>query len=359
MAVAIEKSRGHEEVQRTNLMLVGENMTLRQQAGVRYQAQNLVGTSTEMQRVLATIGLVAHSDSTVLLTGENGTGKELIALTLHHTGKRRQRPFVAVNCGAIPETLLESELFGILPNVATDVRARDGRFVQANGGTLFLDEIGEMPLKQQVALLSAISNREVTPVGGGKAIAVDVRIIAASNRNLRKLVEEGAFREDLFYRLNVIPIEVPPLRDRKADIPALTHHFLELFARQQDRRVPELSPDFMAALMQSDWPGNVRELQNYIERVLAMNPGDMLYPHPLPRDLEMRAGGGVRLTRGRHLPAQVEDLERRMIDEALARARGNQSHAARELGLTEQSLRYRLRKYALDHVRKKRRVRRK
>ncbi len=358
MAIAIEKSRGHEEVQRANQLLVGENLTLRQQVGTRFQAQNLIGTSSEMQRVLATLHLVAQSNSSVLLTGENGTGKELIARTLHHSGKRRLRPFVAVNCGAIPETLLETELFGILANVATDVRARDGRFVQADGGTLFLDEIGEMPLKQQVALLSAIANREITPVGGGKPIAVDVRIIAATNRDLRQQIEHGAFREDLYYRLNVIPIEVPPLRDRKADIPALAQHFLAQFAKQQEREMPQMSPEFLAALMQSDWPGNVRELQNYIERVLAMSPGRVLYPDPLPRDLEGRPGG-VRLGHARRLPDLVGELERRMTSEALERAGGNQSLAARELGLTEQSLRYRLRKYGFATARSKRRISRK
>ena len=358
MAVAIEKSRGHEEVQRANQILVGENLSLRQQVGARFQAQNLIGTSSEMRQVFATLELVANSDSSVLLTGENGTGKELIARTLHHSGKRRVGPFVAVNCGAIPETLLESELFGILAHVATDVRARDGRFVQADGGTLFLDEIGEMPLKQQVALLSAISNREITPVGGGKPISVNVRIIAATNRDLRKLIEGGVFREDLFYRLNVIPIEVPPLRDRKADIPALVHHFLGVVAQQQDRKAPDLSPDFMATVMQSDWPGNVRELQNYVERVLAMNPGRMVFPNPLPRDLELRSNA-IRLPRGRRLSDLVSDLERRLIEEALVKTRGNQSLAARHLGLTEQSLRYRLRKYEPERAREKPRARRK
>src|SRR5881409_1340636 len=213
-----------------------------------------------MQRVLAMVEHAARTQTTVLLTGENGTGKELIARILHHGGKRRLRPFVAVNCGAIPETLLETELFGILPNVATGVQGREGKFVQADGGTLFLDEVGEMPLKQQVALLSAIANREVTPLGGHRPIAVDVRIIAATNQDLRQQVELGAFRQDLFYRLNVIPIEVPPLRERKADIPALAQYFAAQFARQQEREAQKLAPELLAALMQSDWPGNVREL---------------------------------------------------------------------------------------------------
>jgi len=213
-----------------------------------------------------------------------------------------------------------------------------------------------MPLKQQVALLSAIANREITPVGGGKPIPVDVRIIAASNRDLRQLVEQRAFREDLFYRLSVIPIEVPPLRDRKADIPALARHFVELYARQQEREVPKLSKEFIAALMQSDWPGNVRELQNYIERVLAMTPGDVLHPSPPPPDLEDRPAT-LRLGRGRPLSDLVTEVERKAIIQALERASGNQSLAARQLGLTEQTLRYRLRKYAIDAHRQNRRPR--
>ena len=357
MAVAIENSRGHEEVRRANELLVGENLSLRQAAGTRFQAENLIGTSSAMQQVLSFIERAARTNTTVLITGENGTGKELIARILHHSGKRRLRPFVPVNCGAIPETLIESELFGILPQTATDVRGRDGKFVVADGGTLFLDEIGAMPLKQQVALLSAIASREITPVGGNKPIPVDVRIMAATNGDLRRLVEEGGFREDLFYRLNVIPIDVPPLRDRKADIPGLARHFVAEFARQQERALPELTPEFLAALMRSDWPGNVRELQNYIERVLAMSPGGILRAEPLPGDIEER---GVTLLHGRalRLTDQVEDLERRLVSQALDGARGNQSVAARALGMTEQSLRYRMRKYGLPGPRQILRIRR-
>jgi transcriptional regulator with GAF, ATPase, and Fis domain len=346
MAVAIESSRAQEEAQRANESLVGENLSLRQEVGARFQTHNIIGSSAVMQRVMAMTARAAMTDTTVLMTGENGTGKELIARVIHHSGKRRLGPFVSVNCGAIPETLLESELFGILPNVATGVRARDGRFVQAKGGTLFLDEIGEMPPKQQVALLSAISSREITPLGGGKPIPVDVRIIAATNRDLVKALEEGAFREDLYYRLNVIPLEVPPLRDRKADIPALAQFFVAHFAEQQEREVPQLSAEFVAALMQSDWPGNVRELQNYIERILAMSPGPVLYPDPPPRDLEARAEV-PRVGRGRKLSEVVARLERKLVMEAIDRASGNQSLAARELGMTEQSIRYKIRKYGL------------
>ena len=238
------------------------------------------------------------------------------------------------------------------------MRARDGRFVQARGGTLFLDEIGDMPLAQQVTLLSALANREITPVGGGAPVPVDVRVIAATNRDLRGMVAEGAFREDLFYRLNVIPIEVPPLREHKADIPALAEHFAITFARQLEREVPVLSRELLAVLMQSDWPGNVRELQNYIERVMAMTPEDTLQPSQLPRDLEAQRPR-LRVGRGRTLGDVVGDLERRLVREALERCAGNQSETARQLGMTEQSLRYRLRKYQAEEARQNRRTRRK
>ncbi len=357
MAVAIENSRGAEEVRRDNELLVGENLSLRQVVGARFQAQSLIGTSSAMQQVLSVIERAARTKTTVLITGENGTGKELIARILHHGGKRRLQPFVAVNCGAIPETLIESELFGILPQTATDVRGRDGKFVLADGGTLFLDEIGEMPLKQQVALLSAIANREITPVGGSKPVSVDVRIIAATNGDLRRLIQEGRFREDLYYRLNVIPIEVPPLRERKADIPNLAHHFVAHFAKQLEREVPELSSEFLAALMQSDWTGNVRELQNYIERVLAMNPGRVLRPNPPPQGLAEQ-GTSRRAGRAGRLTDEIAGLERQMMGDALQKARGNQSVAARALGMTEQSLRYRMRKYGLSGPRQILRIRR-
>ena len=358
IAIAIEKSRGQDEIARANEALVGENLSLRREVAGRFQPRNFVGTSTAMQTVLAIVERAAQIPATVLLTGENGTGKEMIARILHHGGKRRLGAFVPVNCGAIPESLLESELFGILPNVATGVRGREGRFVQAHGGTLFLDEIGDMPLKQQVALLNALSSGEITPVGGGAPIPVDVRIIAATNRELRQRIDDGAFREDLFYRLNVIPIQIPPLRERKSDIPSLARHFAAHFAQQQEREVPALSPEIMAALMQSDWPGNVRELQNYIERVMALTPGHVLYPNPLPGDLEARTPR-LRSERGRRLSDLVADLERRLIREAMERCNGNQSRAARELGLTEQSMRYRLKRYAMARSRRNLRIRKK
>jgi Nif-specific regulatory protein len=357
LAVAIENSRGHEQVRRENEQLVGENLSLRREAGVRYRPQNFVVGSLAMRSVLSVVERAALTNANVLITGENGTGKELIARMLHHSGARALKPFVAVNCAAIVPTLLESELFGILPDVATGVRARAGRFVEADGGTLFLDEIGDMPVSQQAALLRVLQERSVTPVGGGRPVSVDVRVIAATNRDLGRRIVDGTFREDLYFRLNVLPIEMPPLRERKADIPSLAQHFVAVFAGQQEREVPALSPELMAVLMQSDWPGNVRELQNYIERLVAMTPGKVLRPDPLPNDLRQRVVITARGARGRTLEDLVAELEKRQVLEALDRNEGNQTRAARELGLTEQSLRYRLRKYALRETRRFRRVR--
>jgi transcriptional regulator with GAF, ATPase, and Fis domain/tetratricopeptide (TPR) repeat protein len=359
LAVAIENSRGHEQVRRANEQLVGENLLLRREVSARFRPPNFMGQSLAMRQVLAVVERAADIASTVLITGENGTGKELIARMLHFSGARSMKPFVEVNCGAIPPTLLESELFGILPDVATGVRARPGRFVEANGGTLFLDEVGEMPPAQQVALLGVLSNRKVVPVGGGPPVEVDVRVIAATNRDLAKLVSEGKFRQDLFYRLNVVPIALPPLRERKADIPALARQFAAVVAAQHDRAVPELSPRLLAVLMQHDWPGNVRELQNYIERLMALSADTVLQPEPMPD--ELRSPGSIRRVpgggRARPLREHVAELEKRRLLEALDRSGGNQSRAARDLGITEQALRYRLRKYGLLRVRQFRRVR--
>ncbi len=347
MARAIENSRGQERFRRDYEQLFDENLSLRKDASVRYRPHNIIGGSMALQRVMSVVERAAATSSTVLITGENGTGKELIARMLHHAGPRSLKPFVALNCGAFTENLLQSELFGILADTATGVKARPGSFVEADGGTLFLDEIGEMPVQQQVALLRVLSVGAVTPVGSTRAIPVDVRVIAATNRDLAKDIEDGRFREDLWYRLNVIPVELPPLRERRADIPALAQHFVAKFAAQQEREAPEISPALMGVLMQSEWRGNVRELQNYIERLMAMTPGKVLRPDQLPHDLQKRARAQGRIDRGRTLREMVAELERRQLQEALERHAGNQSEAARELGLTEQSLRYRLRRYAL------------
>ncbi len=348
IAVAIDKSRSHDEAQQANTRLGDENVGLRTVVGKSGHAFGVIGASAPMRRVLTMVEHAARTKTTVLLTGENGTGKQLIAEALHRSGKRAHGPFVTVNCGAITDTLLESELFGILPNVATGVRGRTGKFVQADGGTLFLDEVGDMPMSQQVALLAAIQQRTVTPVGGQKEVAFDARIVAATNRSLRSLVELGKFREDLFFRLSVIEIAIPPLRERKADIPELSRAFLAQFAKQQERDVPKLSPDFFAVLLQSDWPGNVRELQNYLERLLALTPGSYLSPEPAPRDVSSTPTRAP--ARNRRLARVIKDYERRVLMDALRASGGNQSQAARDLGLTEQALRYRLKKHRMQLV---------
>ena len=336
--------------------LARENAQLRERLDLEW---DIVGQSPVMQALRQQIATAAPTTGRVLIHGENGSGKQLVARAIHQLSTRVEQPFVEVNCAAIPEELIESELFGHEKGAFTGaVARRKGKFETANSGTLFLDEIGDMSLKTQAKVLRALEEQAFERVGGKDTIKVDVRVIAASNHDLHELIARGRFREDLFYRLNVIPIEVPPLRERKAYIPALAHHFVAQFARGLEREMPELSPEFLAAVMQSDWPGNVRELQNYIERVIAMNPGRVLYPSPLPRDLEERAGT-MRLARGKRLSDLVEDLEKRLLKEALRRAGGNQSLAARELGLPEPTIRYRMRKHGFGGSRTNLRTRRK
>jgi transcriptional regulator with GAF, ATPase, and Fis domain len=359
MAVAIDSSRGQEQTERQRSELERENRDLLAQAAHRIRHTGLLGTSPEMQKVFKAIEDAARSDNTsVLIGGESGTGKELVARTIHDLSRRRDKPFVVVNCGAITETLLESELFGHVRGAFTGaIRDRRGAFEVARGGTLFLDEVAEMPLAQQVALLTVLTNRQVTPVGGDRAVSVDVRIVAATNADLHQRIETGRFRDDLYYRLRVLDIELPPLRDRKADVPALAQHFLEQFCERDKRAVPRMLPQFAAVLMQSDWPGNVRELQNYVERVLARTVGNVLFPDPLPFDLQK--GAAIPFLGPRRLPDAIAELERRMVREAVDRHEGNQSGAARELDISEQALRYKLRKYSLPSARENLRTRKK
>ncbi len=350
IAQGIERGRRHEQIQNEKDRLESENLALVQAANLDAKRghDGIIGTSPAMMQVLERVRLAARTtDTTVLITGENGTGKELIALALHRQSRRAKGPLLTVNCGAFPDQLIESELFGIGRNVATGVGARIGKFVQADGGTLFLDEIGDMPPAQQVALLTAISRREVTPVGGNRPVPVDVRIIAATNRNLQELVRAGRFREDLYYRLNVIRIDIPPLRERRQDIPELTRHFLKLVAQKEQRPVPQLSPKFMPTLVKCEWPGNVRQLQNYVESIFSLSD-DYLVPDPAPegflRERETNDNDALPV----ELRTMVEQLERKLIGKALETSGGHKSDAARLLGLTEQSLRYRMKSYAIS-----------
>jgi two-component system response regulator PilR (NtrC family) len=289
----------------------------------------------------------------VLVAGESGTGKELVARALHSIGPRSSEPFVVVNCGALPEPLMESELFGHERGAFTGaIRKAEGLFRQAHGGTLFLDEIGEIPPQVQVKLLRAIQERHVRPVGSSTEVEVDVRIVAASNRDLKAEVRDGRFRSDLFYRLNVVRIEIPALRDRRDDIPALLEHFLQQYAGLLGRPVPRLAPPALERLMDYDFPGNVRELENLVERAVALTPGDEIGLEALPTELRRASvmpHGEIHLPDdGIDLQAALADYERRLIVAALERSDGVRTHAAELLGISFRSFRYRMQKLGLD-----------
>jgi transcriptional regulator with PAS, ATPase and Fis domain len=289
-----------------------------------------------MRRILDVLPQVAASDSTVLLVGETGTGKELLARAVHEASRRRPKPFVAVNCGALPDTLLESELFGYRRGAFTGAdRDRPGRFAAAKGGTLFLDEIGEVSPALQVRLLRVLQERTFEPLGSNEPVASDARIVAATHRDLSALVRKGAFREDLFYRLNVVRIELPPLRRRREDVPLLVDHFVARFNRTQGRSVPGVSPEAMALLLAHDYPGNVRELENLVEHAFVLCGDGRIEPRHLPEDFLARAPESPP---GRGLGAAVQSAEAASIRAALERSGGNRLAAARDLGLHKSTL---------------------
>ncbi|GBE15304.1 MAG TPA: sigma-54-dependent Fis family transcriptional regulator [Proteobacteria bacterium] len=332
--------------------LAEENVELQKLLEARFGFESIVGKSECMRRVFDVIERVSDMDTTVVISGESGTGKELIARALHYHGKERKGLFVTVNCGALVETLLESELFGHRKGAFTGADTdRKGLFATAAGGTLFLDEITETSSAFQVKLLRAIQEREVVPVGDTRPVKVDLRILVATNRDLTNEVREGRFREDLFYRLNVIHIEVPPLRDRKEDIPLLVDHFLEALCDRQERQVPAFSQDAMKALMSYNYPGNVRELENIVERGVALATGDIIGADLLPpevgrRDTMPRLSDVLPLETAQ-LDTLLERYERQIIEKALNQAGGNRTRAAELLGVSFRSLRYRLKKYGM------------
>ncbi len=323
---------------------ISENELLREQIGERVPFGGIMGCSPAIEEALNVVARAAPSRATVLLHGESGTGKELMARAVHEASPRAGRPFVAVNCAALNKGLIESELFGHEKGAFTGADARrTGRFEQADGGTLFLDELAEIPLDVQVKLLRVLQERTIERVGSGVAIAVDVRLIGATNRDLATLVAHGAFREDLFYRLNVVAVDLPPLRQRKGDIPLLVNHFLARYAAENDKAVGEISKEALELLTRYAYPGNVRELQNIVERAVVMARGAVVTCADLPAEVQEAAPAPVADT----LPAQVEELEKKAIAQALERAGGVQSRAAELLGLTERNLRYKLKKYGL------------
>jgi two-component system response regulator HydG len=305
---------------------------------------SIIGCSPPMLELLEMIKYVAPTEATVLITGESGTGKELVAEALHHNSLRRQRPFVKVNCAALAEGLLESELFGHEKGAFTGAdRRREGKFVQADGGTLFLDEIGETTQAMQVKLLRVLQEQELQRVGGEETISVDVRIIAATNRDLEEEVRRGDFREDLYYRLNVVMLSVPPLRQRGEDIPLLVWHFAAIFAQKNRRRLEGVTPECMALLCRYNWPGNVRELENAIERGIILMRGEQLSEKSLPLTIQKMAEDqetvpGVR-------PSSLSDIEKELIFQTLDETGGNKSEAARRLGIARKTLQNKLHKY--------------
>ncbi len=323
-----------------------ENRSLREALGKRYEFKNIVGRSAKMQEVLATVERVAPTNSTVLLGGESGVGKDLIARALHQHSRRASGPFVKINCTAIPENLLESELFGYEKGAFTGaISSKPGKFELADKGTIFLDEIGDVPGTIQVKLLRVLPDREFERLGGTKTLKVDVRVVAATNQDLRAALEEGTFREDLYYRLNVVPINIPPLRERKEDIPYLVESFVERFAREAGKPIRGITPAALKMLMEFHWPGNVRELENIIERAVALSAGQMLDVGDVRLDLSpvktaADSGGGMFPPEG----TTLEQFEDEIIKEALRRANGNKSQAARLLGMSRNALRYRLTK---------------
>jgi DNA-binding NtrC family response regulator len=324
-----------------------ENRSLREALGKRYTHPNVIARSAKMQEVLATVDRVAPTNSTVLLGGESGVGKDLIARAIHEKSRRTSGPFVKINSTAIPENLLESELFGFEKGAFTGaVASKPGKFELADKGTLFLDEIGDVPAPIQVKLLRVLQEREFERLGGTRTIKVDVRLIAATNRDLREALEQGTFREDLYYRLNVVPIDIAPLRQRKEDIPDLVNLFISRFSADSGKPIEGIAREAMQILLNYHWPGNVRELQNIIERACALAKGKVLEATDIHLDIRpIKAPDGS----SGFLPDGItlERWEDEMIREALRRANGNKSQAARLLGLSRNALRYRLSKIGI------------
>lgn len=342
-------------VQRTieQSSLKRENQALRRDQARRGGLENLIGKSRAMHELRELIRRVADLPSTVAIHGESGTGKELVARGIHQLSRRANKPFVALNCGGFPENLLESELFGHKRGSFTGaIDDKIGLFVVADGGTLFLDEIGEMPLSLQVKLLRVLDNSVVYPVGGTQGVAVDVRIISATNRKLEEMVRQGAFREDLYYRLNVIPIPIAPLRDRADDIPLLARHFVAAHADKMQRGRIDISPEAEEVLCAFNWPGNVRELQNVLERAVALCQSGEIDVFGLPHYIRNYVGKPVAELKplpqgGLDLEKYVAEIETHLIQQALQNTKYSQKRAADLLGLTARSLRYRLKKYGL------------
>ncbi len=348
LKLTIERALEHTELKE-------ENRLLKQQLQAGFDMRRIIGKSRAMKTLLEMTAMIAASEATVLITGESGTGKELIARAIHFNSGRRDNPLVVVNCAALTDTLLESELFGHERGAFTGAdRRREGRFMQADGGTIFLDEIGETSPVMQAKLLRVIQEREIQRVGGEKPLKVDVRILAATNRDLEKAVAEGRFREDLYYRLNVVTLPMPPLRERIDDIPLLAQHFVQHYARKNRKSVQGFSPLAMDMLLKYEWPGNVRELENAVERAVILLTGDLISEKELPLSITRAYSGPaapmpeVPAPASEKEPRPLDEIEREAILAALEAAGGNKSEAARRLGINRKTLHKKLRSYGVS-----------
>lgn len=326
--------------------LEAENRELRKRLPKDFSPTEIIGKSEPMHKLVEMIGMVAPTEATVLITGDSGSGKELVAKAVHYNSPRKNVPLVTVNCAALTETLLESELFGHEKGAFTGAdRRREGRFVQADKGAIFLDEVGELPLSMQAKLLRVLQEREVQRVGSDTPIKVDVRIIAATNRDLKEEVQQGTFREDLFYRLNVVSLRVPPLRERREDVPLLAQHFLSRFAEKNKKPLKGFTPQAMDMMLKHEWPGNVRELENAVERAVILSLGDYISENELP--LVVAESEGV----SRMEPAggrSLEEIEREAILATLEQTGGNKSEAAKLLNISRVTLHNKLKKYGVE-----------
>ena len=337
----------HQMVELEKQRLLDENIHLRQELKQRYDFSNIIGNSGPMRQVYEQISQVAPTNTTVLIRGESGTGKEMIAHAIHYNSPRASKPFIKVACAALPESLIESELFGYEKGAFTGASSRKkGRFEMAEGGTLFLDEIGELSQATQIKLLRVLQEREYERLGGTETIKSNVRLIAATNKDLEKAIREGVFREDLYYRLNVFTIYLPPLRERRPDVLELAEHFVDKYARQHHKRIKRISTPAIDMLTSYHWPGNVRELENCIERTLLVCEGNVIHGHHLPPTLQTAAASDT-VTR-LSLMAAIEAYEKDLIQDALKTARGNRARAAKLLDTTERILGYKVKKYTID-----------
>ena len=325
-----------------------ENAEMREQLDRKFSFEGIVGDSPPMRELFTKLRRIAPSKATVLIEGESGTGKELLARAIHQNGPRSRGPFVPLDCGSLPESLLESELFGHEKGAFTGAIARKpGRFELADGGTLFLDEIGEIPLSMQVALLRVLETQEFMRVGGQEPVCVDVRLLAATNRNLQRAVGEGRFREDLYYRLKVVTLRLPPLRERIGDVPMLVHHFLQEFAREYDRPEPRISLPAMERLMAHEWPGNVRELRNVAENLCLFHTGEEISVRDLPADLRDAAETADEWALPVGPETKLEDVEKKFIRQTLQLCGGNRTRAAERLGISRRTLQRKLKEMNL------------